>query len=132
MNASIPDDEIEITAIRAAGPGGQHGDKAATAVHLRFDIHASSLSEDLKARLLALNDSRISKDGVVVIKAQEHRSRELNEEAARGRLHELVESVAVTPKPRRPTRPTRGAKERRIAEKKQRGKTKSLRKPPDD
>ena len=129
---SIPDAEIEITAVRSGGPGGQHGDKASTAVHLRFDIHASSLPGACKEQLLGLNDSRITRDGVVVIKAQEHRSRDLNEESARERLRELVRSATIIRKPRRPTRPSAGARARRIEEKKQRGKIKSLRKPPDD
>lgn len=131
-NLSIPDEEIEITGVRASGPGGQHGDKASTAVHLRFDIGASSLPERYRERLLALNDQRITKDGVVVIKAQEFRSRELNEEAARERLRELIRSVTVTRKRRRPTRPSAGARQRRIDEKKQRGRIKSLRRAPDD
>lgn len=129
---SIADDEIEITAVRASGPGGQHGDKAATAVHLRFDINASSLPDLCKTRLLALNDNRVSKDGIVVIKAQEHRSREMNEEAARERLRELIRSVLIAGRPRRPTRPSARAKARRIEDKKQRGRIKSLRKPPPD
>lgn len=128
---SIPEDEIEITSVRASGPGGQHGDKASTAVHLRFDIRASSLPERYRERLLAVSDHRITKDGVVVIKAQESRSRELNEEAARERLRELVHAVTVTPKRRKPTRPSRNARRRRTDEKKQRGRTKALRKPPE-
>lgn len=128
---SIPEDEIEITSVRASGPGGQHGDKASTAVHLRFDIRASSLPERHRERLLAVSDHRITKDGVVVIKAQESRSRELNEEAARERLRELVHAVTVTPKRRKPTRPSRNARRRRTDEKKQRGRTKALRKPPE-
>lgn len=126
----IPDEEIEISSIRAGGPGGQHVNKTATAIHLRFDVRASSLPEHYKERLIALNDQRITSEGVVVIKAREHRSRELNERGARERLRELIRSVGVTPKPRKPTRPSRGAKERRIEEKKQRGKIKGLRKPP--
>lgn len=129
-NIGIPDEEMEITAIRAGGPGGQHVNKAATAIHLRFDIHASSLPEHYKQRLLELQDQRITGDGVVVIKAREHRSRDLNEQSARERLRELVRSAGETPKPRRPTRPSRGAREKRIEEKKQRGKIKGLRKPP--
>lgn len=129
-SVGIPEEEIETSAIRAGGPGGQHVNKTATAVHLRFDIVASSLPEPWKQRLLALGDHRISNDGVIVIKAREHRSRELNEQSARERLRELVRSVSSVPKPRRPTRPTRRAKEKRIEEKKQRGRTKNLRKPP--
>ena len=129
---SIPEEEIEIAGVRASGPGGQHGDKASTAVHLRFDVHASSLPQHYRECLLERSDHRITKDGVVVIKAQEFRSRELNEEAARERLRELIRSVTVTRKPRKPTRPSRRARQRRISEKKQRGKIKSLRKAPDD
>ncbi|MDZ7748384.1 MAG: alternative ribosome rescue aminoacyl-tRNA hydrolase ArfB [Halofilum sp. (in: g-proteobacteria)] len=129
---AIPDDEIEISAVRAAGPGGQHGDKASTAIHLRFDIGASSLPERYKRRLLALRDHRVTKQGVVVIKAQEHRSRELNEESALERLRELVQSAGIVRTPRRPTRPSRGARARRTDEKKRRGRTKQLRKAPRD
>lgn len=129
-NIGIPDEEIGISAVRAGGPGGQHVNKAETAVHLRFDIRASSLPDDWKERLLALQDRRISSDGVVVIKAREHRSRDLNEQSARERLRELVRSAGSPPKPRKPTRPSRRAKERRIEEKKQRGRIKDLRKPP--
>ncbi|MDX1609160.1 MAG: alternative ribosome rescue aminoacyl-tRNA hydrolase ArfB [Halofilum sp. (in: g-proteobacteria)] len=129
---AIPDEEIELAAIRAGGPGGQHVDKAATAVHLRFDVPASSLPDHYKRRLLALEDRRITGDGVVVIKAREHRSRELNEQSARERLRELVRSVATPPRPRKPTRPSRAAKAKRIDEKKQRGRVKRLRKPPVD
>lgn len=129
-NVSIPEDEIDIHGVRAAGPGGQHANKAETAVHLRFDIAASSLPDFYKKRLLALNDSRISKDGVVVIKAREHRSRDLNEERARERLRELIRSVAVPRRVRRPTRPSPRAKARRVDEKKQKGRIKSLRKAP--
>ena len=100
---AIAENEIESTAVRAAGPGGQHGDKAATAVHLRFDVNASSLPARFKQRLLALADQRITGDGVIVIKAQAHRSREHNEQDARERLRDLVRSVTVAPKPRRPT-----------------------------
>ena len=129
-NVAIREDEIEITAIRASGPGGQHGDRAATAVQLRFDIPASSLPDPYRQRLLRLSDHRINRDGVVVIKAQEYRSRARNEEAARERLCALIRSVAHSPRPRRPTGPSRAARMRRLQHKRERGRTKALRKPP--
>lgn len=126
----IPDHEIEWSAVRARGAGGQHVDKAATAVHLRFDIRASSLPAFYKERLLALNDSRITRDGVVVIKAQEHRSQAMNRQEALARLQELVRSAGVTRKARRPTRPGPAARRKRLDRKTRRGRTKTLRKPP--
>ncbi len=129
---NLPDDEVEFTATGAGGPGGQHVNKASTAVHLRFDVAGSSLPERYKRRLLAMRDHRITRDGVVVIKAQEYRSREKNEQSALERLGELIEAAGTERKPRRPTRPSRRARARRTDEKKQRGRTKSLRKPPQD
>ncbi len=127
MRCDIPDREVDITAVRSAGAGGQNVNKVSSAVHLRFDVAASSLPGAVKARLLALKDKRITRDGVLVIKAQQHRSQEMNRDEAWSRLHALVESVAVAPKARRATKPTRSSKRKRLESKVRRGRIKQLR-----
>lgn len=123
----VDEREVDITAMRAQGAGGQNVNKVSSAVHLRFDITASSLPIDVKARLLALRDSRITHEGVLVIKAQQYRSQEQNRADGLARLNALVQSVALPPTLRRPTKPTYGSRQRRLEGKSQRSETKALR-----
>ncbi len=123
----VDEREVEFSAIRAQGAGGQNVNKVSSAIHLRFDIAASSLPDAIKERLLALSDSRITQEGVFVLKAQQHRTQEMNRADALARLQEVVDAVAIPPKPRRATKPTYGSKQRRLEGKSQRSEIKASR-----
>ncbi len=125
---TIPDSEIDISAIRAQGAGGQNVNKVSSAIHLRFDIKNSSLPETYKQRLLALQDQRISKDGVIIIKAQQSRSQEKNKDEALNRLAELIRRITIVPKKRKTTKPTRTSQQKRLDSKTRHGRQKELRK----
>ena len=127
QNVSIPDNEIDFSAIRAQGSGGQNVNKVSSAIHLRFDINASSLPEIYKQRLLSLRDKRINKEGVIIIKAQQYRTQEKNRNNALERLREIIKTVAVVQKVRRKTKPSRGSQKRRLDSKARRSRTKALR-----
>ena len=129
---AIAESEVEISAIRAQGAGGQNVNKVSSAIHLRFDVLASSLPHDVKERLLALPDNRLTNEGVFVLKAQSHRTQEQNRQDAFARLLDWVNSMATPQKPRRATKPTYASKQRRLESKSQRSSTKQLRSKPQD
>jgi ribosome-associated protein len=126
----IPENEVQITAVRSAGAGGQNVNKVSSAIHLRFDVAASSLPAAVKERLLARKDQRVTRDGVIVIKAQQHRSQDMNRAEALRRLSEMVETAARVPKLRRATRPSKAARRERMDSKRRRSRIKQLRRTP--